>query len=66
MFLVGGGILTHGITPLHHAIEQFTAKMSGAVAIIAPLLTDAVVGLVTGALELVAVTLLKRLVNRSP
>ena len=60
MFLVGGGILTHGITPLHHAIEQFTAKMSGAIAVIAPFLIDAVVGLVTGALVLLVVTLLKR------
>ena len=64
MFLVGGGILTHGITPLHHAIEQFTAKMSGAVAVIAPLLIDAVVGLVTGALVLLVVTLFKRFRHR--
>ena len=60
MFLVGGGILTHGITPLHHAIEQFTAKMGGVMAAIAPLLMDAVVGLVTGALVLLMVTLFKR------
>ena len=64
MFLVGGGILTHGITPLHHAIEQFTAKMSGALAVIAPLLMDAVVGLVTGALVLLVVTLFKRVHRR--
>ena len=64
MFLVGGGILTHGITPLHHAIEQFTAKMSGALAVIAPLLIDAVVGLVTGALVLLVVTLVKRVRRR--
>ena len=60
MFLVGGGILTHGITPLHHAIEQFTAKMGGVMAAIAPLLMDAVAGLVTGALVLLVVTLFKR------
>ena len=64
MFLVGGGILTHGITPLHHAIEQFTEKMSGALAVIAPLLIDAVVGLVTGALVLLVVTLVKRVRRR--
>ena len=64
MFLVGGGILTHGITPLHHAIEQFTAKMTGALAVIAPLLMDAVVGLVTGALVLLVVTLVKRVRRR--
>ena len=64
MFLVGGGILTHGITPLQHAIEQFTAKMTGALAVIAPLLMDAVVGLVTGALVLLVVTLVKRVRRR--
>jgi predicted DNA repair protein MutK len=60
MFLVGGGILTHGITPLHHLIEQVTAKMSGVIATIAPLLMDAVVGLAAGALVLAVVTLVKR------
>ena len=64
MFLVGGGILTHGITPLLHVIEQFTAKMSEVAAVIAPLLMDAVVGLVTGALVLLVVTLVKRFRNR--
>jgi uncharacterized protein len=66
MFLVGGGILTHGITPLHHAIEQVTAKMGGVMAAALPLLIDAAVGLATGALVLVVVTLVKRFVNRSP
>ena len=64
MFLVGGGILTHGITPLHHAIEQFTAKMGGVMATVAPLLMDAVVGLITGALVLLVVTLFKRFRHR--
>ena len=64
MFLVGGGILTHGITPLHRAIEQFTAKMGGVTTIIAPLLMDAVVGLATGALVLLVVTLVKRFRSR--
>ena len=61
MFLVGGGILTHGITPLHHAIEQGTSKIGGVMASIAPLFMDAVVGLLTGALVLIIVTLFKRL-----
>ena len=60
MFLVGGGILTHGITPLHHAIEQFLAKVGGVTATVAPLLIDAAVGLITGALVLLVVTLVKR------
>ena len=61
MFLVGGGILTHAITPLYHLIEQFTAKMSGVADVLAPLLIDAVVGLITGAVLLLVVTLVKRL-----
>ena len=61
MFLVGGSILTHGIQPLLHAIEQFTSKIGGVLGSIAPILMDAVVGLSTGALVLMAVTLFKRL-----
>ncbi len=60
MFLVGGGILVHGIKPLHHVIEQFTQKIGGVMSSIAPLLMDAMVGLLTGALVLAAVTLFKR------
>ena len=60
MFLVGGGILTHGITPLHHAIEQFLLKAGSVMATMAPLLIDAVVGLITGALVLLVVKLIKR------
>jgi uncharacterized protein len=69
MFLVGGGILTHGITPLHHVIEQYTAKMTtsvgGWMGGIAPLLMDALMGLATGALILLVVSLVKRVKNRS-
>ena len=65
MFLVGGGILTHGIAPLQHAIEQFTSAMSGVTAFFVPLFADAVVGLVTGALVLLVVTLVKRLRRRT-
>lgn len=60
MFLVGGGILTHGITPLQHLVEQFTSTMEGVLAVALPLLIHAAVGLVTGALVLAVVTLVKR------
>lgn len=60
MFLVGGGILTHGIRPLHHAIEQFTGKMDATAAATSALLIDAAVGLLTGALVLLVVQLVKR------
>lgn len=65
MFLVGGGILTHGFAPLHHFIEVFTQRVAdGAGAFLAgltPLLMDAVVGLAAGALVLLAVSSIKRL-----
>lgn len=63
MFMVGGGILVHGIPPLHHAIED-VAQRSGAVPAIGgvlhvttPTLLDAVAGIVAGALVLMAVTM---------
>lgn len=66
MFLVGGGILTHGVTPLYHAIEAFTqqaatGRLGALLAPALPLLADAVVGLLAGALVLLVVTGLKRL-----
>lgn len=66
MFLVGGGILTHGIAPLHHAIEALAQKAAamggpgGFIAALTPLLMDAVVGLIAGALVLLVVTLAKK------
>ena len=53
MFLVGGGILAHGIPPIHR-FEQGLAKGSGLVASLGPTLLQGLVGLVAGAL-LVAV-----------
>lgn len=70
MFLVGGGILTHGFAPLHHAIELLAQKASaigGAGALLAaltPLLMDALTGLIAGALVLFAAMLVKRVLAR--
>ncbi|OGB08413.1 MAG: hypothetical protein A3E25_12515 [Burkholderiales bacterium RIFCSPHIGHO2_12_FULL_69_20] len=61
MFLVGGGILTHGIAPIHHAIESLTAGAGALMATLLPLLADAVVGVVAGALVLGAVMVVQRL-----
>ena len=57
MFLVGGGILSHGIAPLGQAIEAWTGGMGALGATLLPLLADALVGLVAGALVLAAVLL---------
>ena len=67
MFLVGGSILTHGLTPLHHVIEALTARaqavngVGDALAAITPMALDALVGLVAGALVVLAVNLVKRM-----
>ncbi len=70
MFLVGGGILTHGIPPLDHLIEG-TAEHAGAVpgvggllAFLAPALGNALVGLIAGGVVVGAVILAGRLVRR--
>jgi predicted DNA repair protein MutK len=55
MFLVGGGILVHGIPALHHAIEGWAAKLGGVVHLLAPTLVNLVLGFIVGAIVLLAV-----------
>ena len=55
MFLVGGGILVHGIAPLHHGIESLTHGLGGLGGGLASMLANAVVGVVAGALTLAGV-----------
>jgi uncharacterized protein len=57
MFLVGGGILVHGVPVLHHAVEG-VVKTAGWWA--DPALNGGV-GLIAGAVVLLAVTLFQRL-----
>ena len=61
MFLVGGGILVHGIAPLQHAVEAATAGLGAVATALLPLLADAVVGMLAGALVLAAVAGVQRL-----
>ena len=67
MFLVGGGILNHGLPPLHHAakaIMQLLGASEGtASGMIVSLLLDAIIGMVAGAAVLLAVTLGKKLLG---
>ena len=62
MFLVGGGILTHGIGVIHHAIEGL-AKSAGGMGWLVSMLADGLVGVVAGALVLCAVIVGKRAVS---
>jgi predicted DNA repair protein MutK len=72
MFLVGGGIVTHGIAPLHHAIEhlaEFLAKSGGFVGWIAPItptLINGLCGLIAGALVVLLFTVYQKLRGKSP
>ena len=63
MFLVGGGILTHGVPALDQAIEALAVeagKMADFMATFTPFLANALVGLLAGALVLGGVTLVKK------
>ena len=67
MFLVGGGILMHGIEALEHPVEVVTegaTEISAALGAVTPLLLNAVTGLVAGAVALLAVTVAKRLLDK--
>ncbi|WP_409303384.1 DUF808 domain-containing protein [Pseudomonas sp. KCJK8993] len=64
MFMVGGGILTHGVPALHHLIEgvaERSASLLGAIAVLTPTLLNAVAGVIAGALVLAVVTLAGKL-----
>jgi len=52
MFLVGGGIIGHGIAPLHHAVQALAA--ASAVPLLLSLVADAVTGIVAGAIVVAA------------
>ena len=60
MFLVGGGILTHGFPVIHHWVEGFTSGRNGLLSSLISLSVDAVTGIVAGAAVLGVVTLINR------
>lgn len=61
MFLVGGGILTHGIPAAHHFIEEVSASVGTALQGLASTTLDGLAGIIAGALVLAGLTLFKRL-----
>ena len=60
MFLVGGGIITHGIPAIQHAIESATVGAGGFWGGVASTLADGVIGIATGAAVLAIVALVAR------
>ncbi len=63
MFLVGGGILVHGLPWLHHLIEA-VIPAGGALGLLTGLVADTAVGIVAGALVLAGVMLARRLLGK--
>lgn len=61
MFLVGGGIVVHGIAPLHHAIEHSSAGLGGMLAALLPMVVNLVLGFIIGAVVLAGVKAVSRL-----
>ncbi|AGC43357.1 hypothetical protein MYSTI_02028 [Myxococcus stipitatus DSM 14675] len=71
MFLVGGGILVHGISGLHHAEESFTAWASTVPGVgsvlggLASMLLNAAVGLGAGAVTVLLFTVGQKLFKKN-
>lgn len=71
MFLVGGGILAHGVPQLAHLAHAVAdlghgvAYLGAALHVLAPLVFDALVGIVAGAICLLAWTLVQRVRGKS-
>lgn len=63
MFLVGGGIVAHGIEPLHRSIDEM-AHAADTLGAVLPLLSNAATGLVVGGLAVAVVTVAARLRRR--
>jgi len=71
MFLVGGGILVHGLPGAHHAVEAVAGSVAtwpgigGMLAAATPLLLDGLAGIATGAAVLAGVSLARRLFRQA-
>lgn len=61
MFLVGGGILTHGVPPLYEAIAHLAEGMGGVSAVVLPTLADGLIGVLAGAVLVAVITPLQKL-----
>ena len=64
MFLVGGGILVHGVPWLHHALEGALRSVGPALQPLAEMLGNALAGVLAGIVVLAGVTLAQRLWRR--
>jgi hypothetical protein len=72
MFLVGGGILVHGIPALEHWLHALTGQPEGVSTIqavlsgIVPAMAAAVIGVIAGAIAVTVVGLARKVLQRKP
>jgi hypothetical protein len=70
MFMVGGGILMHGVPALHHVVDSAAAAAASVpgvgplLKVVTPTVIDAVAGVIAGAVALGAVTVVTRMFKR--
>jgi predicted DNA repair protein MutK len=68
MFMVGGGILTHGIPAAHAFIEELAHRAGdiiGMAGTLAPTVLNALAGIIAGAIVAAVVTVVKRMFRRA-
>lgn len=61
MFLVGGGIIVHGMPFLHHLIEGFSAGLHGLLAMLLSNVANLIIGFIVGSIVLCAVNLIAKM-----
>jgi len=66
MFLVGGGILVHGVPALHHAVQHVVEASGGSLGWLVEALANAAVGVVAGGIVVAVVTVVSKLRKRTP
>jgi len=63
MFMVGGGILTHGIPGAHEWIERIAHGAGSFLGAVLPTLLDALVGVIAGAILVAVVVAVTKLLR---
>lgn len=61
MFLVGGGIIVHGVPLLHHFIEGLSAGLHGLLAMLLSNVANLILGFIVGGIVLCAVNLIAKM-----
>ncbi len=65
MFLVGGGIIVHGMAALHHMVQDWVAA-AGGIGWLLEMLANAAVGIFTGGVVVAVVTLIQKMRGKKP